>query len=635
MLFTPRQQLLDTYQASNTGRDLAADVQRLGDATLTEPGQQLPTLVGIQALSPPPLASGRYLFSRAQLLTANHLLPLPHQAQLRLNVACLRDEQMQTGGTRTRYSVPDGPAVVIDERKRNILTVQRLTTDLGYERNATDFYLKNTVSLAGSWDAQAGTAQLADTAQPVRQYTSLPAFVLSNRLELVRPLGPHYLMQLRSVATLATSSQQLTVSPGPLVASLAGGQPYEQARQQAQARTLYTANTLTVRTSASGRWHWAYTAGCTQELSRLRSVLTRQPGPGPAADTLRNHLAARQARYYAEVRADYKTPRWHLELALPLSFRTFGAADAPLAAQQQRQLLAPEFQASARYELSALWHATASAALTNAFGSAQLLQYGYLLRDYRTLARNAAPLVLTRTWDVQAGLFYENPLTTWFSQLTYGYSRFERNQLPRTLVRPDGTLITVAIDYANHSQLQLVTASASNFIDAWKTTVEAQLSGNLNRQPLVLNNEFITATSQSATARCKATANTFAWGGLSYSASLTALRNRVGTGGFDAGTWLHQQHASASWFVAERHLLLLDAEYYRSQALGPAVHNAFFDAAYRYTLPVARKTDIELKVSNLFDTSIYQSSSVSSFVLVQNDYRLRPRQCLLTLCTTW
>ena len=635
MLFTPRQQLLDTYQASNTGRELAADVLRLGDATLTEPGQQQPTLVGIQALSPPPLASGRYLFSRAQLLTANHLLTLPHQAQLRLNVAYLRDEQTQTGSTRTRYSVPDGSAVVVDERKRNTLAVQHLTTDLGYERNAAAYYLKNTVSLAGSWDAQTGTVQLAGSTQPVQQYATFPAFMLSNRLGLVRPLGPRYLGQLSSVLTLATSAQQLTVSPGPLAASLGGGQPYEQASQQAQAGTLYMANALTVRTTAKGRWHWAYAVGCTQELTRLRSDLTRPPEPGPAADTLRNHLSARQARYYTEARANYKSPRWYLELALPFSFRTFGAADALLAARQRRQLLAPELQAAARYELSALWHATASVGRTNEFGSAQQLQYGYLLHDYRTLVRNAAPLVRTRTWDVQAGLYYENPLTTWFYRLTYGYTRFERNQLSRTLVRPDGTLTTVALDYANHSQLQLATASASHFVDTWKATVEAQLSGNRQQQPLVLNNALTTATSQSATAQCKATANTFAWGGLSYSAALTALRNQVGTSSFGAGTWLHQQHASASWYLAERHLLLLDADYYRNQALGPAVHNTFLDATYRYTLPAARKTDIEFIVSNLFDTNVYQSSYVSSFVLVQNDYRLRPRQCLLTLRTTW
>ena len=87
--------------------------------------------------------------------------------------------------------------------------------------------------------------------------------------------------------------------------------------------------------------------------------------------------------------------------------------------------------------------------------------------------------------------------------------------------------------------------------------------------------------------------------------------------------------------MAKRHLLLLAADYYHDQAVGPVVQNTFLNATYRYTLPASRKTDIKLTVSNLFDTALYQNSYANTFALVQNECRLRPRQCLISVRTSW
>lgn len=632
MLFTPQQQLLDTYQTNNTGQDVAAELRPLGLddlQRLREPGLRKPELTGIQDLGAPPLPASRWLFNRVHLLSANHLVPFSKEAQLRLNASYLTDEQTRTGTTRTRYTLPDGRVITLREDKRNVLRPRQLTTDLAYIRNVQQYYLKNTLSLVRSWDEQTGLLTRNSDAQPLRQQARNPFSSLSNRLALVRPVGRGRMVQVSSEVALADSPQRLLVEPGPLPEVFTDGQPYPQAVQQARQRSFYTSNSAAL---LWGRAHWHYTAaaGFTQEVQGLTSALRPQPTAEATPDTLRNHLRAHQARYYLRPALEHKTDRWRLAAEAPLSYRTFRATDAPLAAAQHRRWLTLEPQVSGRYELSGLWNAQASAELTNQPGSPEQLYYGYLLRDYRTLQRNAAPLTQERVVSSRLGLYYENPLTSWFYQATYSFSSSTRNQLLRSLVRPDGTLTTVAVARRATAPRHTLAAQASKFISPWKTTLSLQLSGTLSRQPLLLNATPATSRNQSGTVRLRANAAAFTWGSLEYTGLLTVLRNRVGEAAPPA-TRLQEHRATLALYPTERHQLLFATDYYQSTGTGTTVRTFFADATYRYTLPTARKLDVELKASNLLNSRAYQYAFVYDFVLVQNEYALRPRQLLVSV----
>lgn len=632
MLFTPQQQLLDTYQTNNTGQDVAAELKPLGlddFQRLREPGLRKPELTGIQDLPPPPLPASRWLFNRVHLLSANHLVPFSKEAQLRLNASYLTDEQTRTGTTRTRYTLPDGQVIALREDKRNVLRPRQLTTDLAYIRNVKQYYLKNTLSLVRSWDEQNGLLTRSADAEPIQQQARNPFTSLSNRLALVRPAGAGRTVQVSSVLTLAGSPQRLLVAPGPLPEVLTDGQPYAQAVQDARQRSFYTSNSAALLWGRA-HWHYSATAGFTQEIQGLTSGLSLLPATGATPDSLRNRLRAHQARYYLRPTLEYKTARWHLEAEAPLSYRTLQATDAPLAAAQHRRWLTLEPQVSGRYELSGLWNARASAELTNQPGSPEQLYYGYLLRDYRTLQRNAAPLTQERVVSSRLGLYYENPLTSWFYQATYSFSSSTRNQLLRSLVRLDGTLTTVAVARRATAPRHTLAAQASKFISPWKTTLTLQLSGTTSQQPLLLNATPTTTRNQSGTVRLRANAAAFSWGSLEYAGLLTVLRNRVGEAA-QPTTQLQEHRATLALYPTERHQLLFATEYYQNTGTGATVRTFFADASYRYTLPTARKLDVELKASNLLNSRAYQYAFVYDFVLVQNEYELRPRQLLVSV----
>ena len=632
MLFTKKQQFIDSYQTNNTGQDVLAELKPLGLEDLrlfADANNRKPDLTGIQGLGTPPIQANRYLFNQAHLLSANHLVTVSKETQLRVNASYLHDAQTQYGSTQTFYYLP-GETVRLTEEKRNKLYFNNLQTDLALIKNGKKQYLKNTLSFNGSWDAQTGSVQRSQAPPLVTQQARNPFYAVTNRLGVVRPAGGSKLLQVSSLTFYTTSPQTLAVSPGPFAEVLNGGLPYAAARQSARLASFYTDNSAGLIT---GRGHWGYTGtvGFTQEAQRLTSALTTSAAE-TTPDTLRNHLRWTRGKYYARPGISHKQTRWNADLEVPVSFWNFAIADKPLAAGQHLRTLTVEPHLSGRYDLGPLWYATGSAELRNQFGDIQQLNYAYLLSDYRTLQRNAAPLARSRVGSANVGFYYKNPLKALFYHLSYGYSLTSSNRLYNNQVQPNGTRTTVAVDQRNQQVTHSVAGNVSQFVAPLKATLSLSLNTRFSRRQQLLASELRNVRNLSSSGTFKAIASAFEWGSLEYSATVTLLRNRIQDAPTQPLTILQDHHAQISFYPGEHHQLLLYADYYASRGPGATVRNLFADAVYRYALPATKhKMDLEVKVSNLFNTNRYQYAYADQFILVQNQYRLRPRQLLVSV----
>jgi len=632
MLFTKKQQLIDTYQSNNTGQDVAAELKPLTMSDLqqqSESSNQKPDLTHIVGLGQPPVASNRYLFNQVQVLSANHLVTISKEQQLRVNASYLHDAQTQRGGSQTFYYLPDNQTVRLTEDKYNKLYFNTLQTDLAYIKNVKDYYLKNTLSLEGRWDSQTGDIYRAESGARIAQAARNPFFAATNRLGLVQPLSAGKILQVSSLVFYTNSPQRLAVSPGVFAEVLTGGAAYDTARQQVRLGSFFTSNSVGLTAS---RGHWAYsgTVGFSQESQRLTSALETAP-VATAGPLLRNDLAWARGRYYAQPALSYKADLWNASLDLPVSYYDFRASDEALAAGQRLRVLVAEPHLNARRDLGALWYASAGASLRNGFGDISQLNYAYILRDYRTLQRNNAPLPRSIGQSYHAGLYFKNPLKSLFFSASYSLSTTLNNRLYSSEVDASGALTTVALDQDSRRVSHSVFGNVSKFISPWKTNFSLNLSGSLSRQPQVLNGRLAQTTSRSTTATFKTSVSAFDWGSLEYNASLTALRSQVEDAPAQPLALLQDYHASVSIFPVGQHALTAAADYYASQGPAAPVRALFADLTYRYTLPTARKIDLEVRWSNIFDTRQYQYGFVSQFTLVQSTYQLRPAQVLASV----
>ncbi|WP_375416623.1 hypothetical protein [uncultured Hymenobacter sp.] len=635
MLFTKKQQLIDTYQTNNTGQDVATELKPLTLSDLqqrSESSNQKPDLTRIQGLGQPPVAANRYLFNQVHLLSANHLVSLSKDNQLRVNASYLHDAQRQRGSSRTFYYLPDNQTVTLTEEKFNRLYFNSLQADLAFIKNVKTYYLKNTLSLDGRWDSQRGDVFRAEEGVEIRQAARNPFGAVTNRLGLVRPWGVGRTVQASSLVFYTNSPQQLVVNPGPFAEALTDGAAYDEARQRAQLGSFFTSNSLGLTIS---RRQLAYsgTVGFSQEVQQLAATLETAPAPEPAATDalLRNNLHWARGRYYLQPEISYKAESWNASLEVPVSYYDFRARDAALAAGQRLQVVVAEPRLSLRRDLGALWYAAAGAGLSNRFGEIGQLNYGYILRDYRTLQRSDAPLPRSQGQSYNVGLYFKNPLKSLFFNASYSFSSTLNNQLISSVVGTNGALTTVALDQDNRRLTHSLVSSVSKFISPWKTNLSLQIVGSASQQPQVLNEVLARTRSQSLTTSFKASVSAFEWGSLEYNASLTALRSRVADAPAQPLVLLQDHHAVLSVFPVGRHQVSLAADYYASQGPSPTVRAVFADLTYRYVLPTARKIDLEVRWSNVFDTRQYQYSYVSQFILAQSTYQLRPAQVLASV----
>jgi hypothetical protein len=630
MLFTGRQQLLDTYQTNNTGQDAAAELKPLTLADLqqqSEGNNQKPRLTGIQELGRPPVIASRYLFNQVHLLSANHLVTLDKENQLRVNATYLHDQQTQRGGTRTTYSLPGQPAITLIEDKFNQLYFNTLQVDLAFIKNVKRYYLKNTLSIDRRWDSQQGNVYRPEGQASITQQARNPFFAATNRLGLVRPLSANKILQLSSLVFYTNSPQQLSVRPGVFTALLTGGTPYDMTQQQVHLGSLFTSNSVGL-TASRHRWAYAGTVGFSAEVQRLTSSLRTIAGTLEADVPTQNDLHWSRYRAFAQPSLSYKHATWQASIEAPVSYYTFRAHDNALDSGQNLNLLVAEPRLTARHELGALWYASASAGLRNSFGDISQLNYAYLLRDYRTLVRNDAPLPRSIGQAYSVGIYFKDPLKALFFSASYSLNSILNNRLYSSQVTTDGALTTMALDKDARQYTHSLSSNVSKFFSPWKTNISLNVIGSLNRQPLVLNGILAQTQSRSATAIFKASCSAFEWGSFDYSATLTTLSSQVEASPGQPLALLQDQHASLSVFPIGRHAITAVTDYYASQGPGPTIRAVFADLIYRYTLPTKRKVDLEVRWNNVFDTRQYQYNFVYEFTLAQSTYQLRPSQVM-------
>lgn len=630
MLFAGRQQLLDTYQSNNTGQDAAAELKPLTLADLqqqNESSNQKPSLAGIQELGRPPVTANRYLFNQVQLLSANHLVTLDKENQLRVNASYLHDHQTQRGGTRTTYNLPGQPPVMLTENKYNQLYFNAIQADLAFIKNVKRYYLKNTLSLDRRWDSQLGDVYRTETRATITQQARNPFFAATNRLGVVRPLSTGKILQLSSLVFYTNSPQQVTVRPGVFTTLLTGGIPYDTAQQQVRLGSIFTANSLGL-TASRQRWAYSGTVGFSVEVQQLASDLRTSSAPLVAGVPTQNDLRWARYRVYAQPSLSYKYVTWQTSLDMPISYYKFQAQDKVLASGQQLGLVVAEPRLTARHDLGALWYASGSAGIRNNFGDVSQLNYAYLLRDYRTLVRNDAPLPRSVGQSYSVGVYFKDPVKALFFSASYSFNSLFSNRLYSSQVTTEGALTTVALDQATHQYNHSLSGSLSKFISPWKTNLSLDVFSNLSRQPRVLNGTRAQTESRSATTRFKASCAAFKWGSLDYNATLNALSSQVEDSPEQPLAFLQDHHVSLNLFPIGRHVLIASTDYYASQGAGPTVRAVFADLIYRYTLPAKRKIDLEIRWNNVFDTRQYQYSFVQEFMLAQSTYQLRPAQVL-------
>lgn len=106
MIFSPKQQMISSYQANNSGENISSQLKTLTIEDLIdnyENNGKPRDWLEIQQLKSPNIPEKRWLDNQSHLLTANYLYKLDKDYEIRLNASYLNESQKQLGSTKTIF----------------------------------------------------------------------------------------------------------------------------------------------------------------------------------------------------------------------------------------------------------------------------------------------------------------------------------------------------------------------------------------------------------------------------------------------------------------------------------------------------------------------------------------------------
>jgi outer membrane receptor for ferric coprogen and ferric-rhodotorulic acid len=96
-------------------------------------------------------------------------------------------------------------------------------------------------------------------------------------------------------------------------------------------------------------------------------------------------------------------------------------------------------------------------------------------------------------------------------------------------------------------------------------------------------------------------------------------------------TITQQSHLlNLNFYPKNNQFFAIKSEYINNNLYSERTENVFVDLLYRYTL-IKKKIDLEMNLTNLFNTTNFKTINISDFSYIETNFNLRPRQVLFKI----
>ena len=628
MLFTKKNQAIVTYQANNTGSDVSREIRdfSISDFGREEFNTTKADWLSIRQLVEPPFSQERWLDNNVHLGSANYLIRLKKDIDLKTNISYLNDAQKQIGNTQTRFfTLTD--TIDLTENTNNDLFINTLQTNFILEKNADKNYLKNELEINGFWDSQRGNIDPGNA--QIRQHLSNPFSVIRNKLRLLKPVGKQ-LVTFRSNTGYTEANQNLQIQPGQFEVLLNSGNEYAEVNQIIETTTFFSDNTagFTKKINDVTISPEIGVSVKNQSLGSRLSIFVEDETEILDGD-FENNLDFLSSRFYATSRFVYKKDNWNIRLTTPVNFRSFDIEDPKLNENQSLNRITFEPNFYIKNKFSAFWETSISANLSNDFGDMSQIYYGFILNNYRNLQHYNSPLPENFSQNYSWQLRYRNPLKSFFANFSYSFGRTKRNLLYSNQIGQNGATIFEAEAQDNSADFHRLNIKGSKYISKLNTTLSLGSSYSIFNREQLLNGNLADVENQNLGFKLDLESEITDWLSASYAGNFSFLQTRFEARNFDE-IRTQQHELDLFFYLADNQYFSVDSEYYFNNISEENRNNYFMNVNYQYTF---KDTGIDLEASwnNVLNTDEFVRVSNTDFSYVQSTYRLRPAQILVSL----
>ncbi|MES1197778.1 MAG: hypothetical protein ABUL41_00690 [Chitinophagaceae bacterium] len=629
MLFKKKLQFINTYKYNNTGTDNTRDLnsQNINEyINAIQNGAIKSDLVSIIQPNPASISQKRYLFNNANVASLNQLMPLNSTYQLRINAAYVNDFQKQQSSSTTKYYLPNDTISIVEQNKyHNNLSL--LQTDLSLMANTPAYYLKNILKFQGWWSAEKSRVF---TTGEINQQLSNPFFNLSNDFKLLKTKAK-YIQEWGSYLGYVSLPQSLNITPGLYTDIVNNSLPYDALIQDASLKTFYTDSYLSLRkrrSKISTQYKFGFNI---QSQSFISDLMTDKSGIKQSiADTFQNKLSWQRYRIYNESGWSYEGSKMRLTFTLPLSYNKIDFKDTLLKVKSGKEGFFINPVATVMFQLNPKWNITTSAAYTSGFGDISGITSGYMLKTYRNLSNNNAPLSETRSGNLSATLIFRNPLKVVFFNTGIMLSRSKSNLLYSQQFNGNLETLTALIQ-DNYTNRINIFGRYSKYIIDWKTSIAFNYGYSFGDQQQLQQNKLVKFSNKNFTIGATISTKMSSKITTDYSATYFTYLSKSQLQQSASRIESAKQNISLNYFPTDRLIFRASAEhYYINNNFTPSRNYYFADMNMRYK-PKKSRIDYELTCQNLFNTKSFTTVLLLNNIETISEYNLRPRQILFKM----
>lgn len=621
MLFNKKVKFLNNLKGNNIGIDPGLDLTSFNP--LANDNTKPSSLLSAGAAGVPTLPQSRTLFNKAGQANLNNLFKFKNDLQLRANVSYLYDERKQiyNKSSETRLS---GETISYQENQDNFLNPQKLKGQFTLNANTDDYYLNN--ALAVEYNPTRTNSNVFINGIGAFQSLKQNMFSLSNDLGYRKKLKSGNILNLSSSINRSTQPETLNIKPGLNEEILNNGTPYAALNQYLDLPTFYT-NNFASMAFPKGNFVQTYKAGFLIQQQNLSTDLTKLQNNGSselAAPDALNDLNWLRSRLYLENSYEYTTDKITATVRLPLSYNSINYDDANHNVDKSLNRFFVNPAVSFKYQTSPENYVTAAYGFRNNLGTIDDVFSGTVLRNYRSLFANDAPISENSSHSFSGSFNFRKAIEMIFGNIGLNYSTTNLNTISSSILT-DNTQQRIVLPLANQAKNFGLNSGLSKYLFALKSTVSAGFAYSHSQFQQLQNNQLLPFESDNFIYKGGIEAKLTKFMNFTYTGTFTNSKNNTtGTGISTNYQQLRQQSGLAVTMLKSVFLNFSAEHIFTKQSSQPDLKYLFADFNIRYKV-LKLKTDLEFGITNLANVKKFEAINVTANSLTVGTYQIPGR----------
>ena len=630
MLFKKKLKFINNIKGNNIGIDPGLEVTsfNMADYQKRLDNDKPSSFLSAGAAGVPTLPQSRSLFNKAGLINLNNLYKFSEDLQIKANVSYLYDKRIQQYSKFSETYLP-GQTITYSELQDNVINPQKLQTKFNLNGNAEGHYLND--NLVVDYTPYQTNSNVVINGTGAGQFLRQRTLDISNEFSYRKKLKSENTLNFYSYLNRTSQPETLNIRPGLNEEILNNGTPYAGLDQYVKLPTWYTNNYLSFAL-VHGKFVQTYKMGFNLQHQELNSELYRVQNDQTielASADMTNDLEWNKNKVYAEGAYEYNNDKMKVGLYLPLSYNriSYQDLDKGLDKNLNRIFLNPSL--NIKYQTSTENYVTANYSYKNELGGIDDVYRGTILKNYRSLFANDAPISERKVHFAAAGFSFRKAMQMFFFNLGTSYSSTTLNTIS-SYTLSNNIQQRVVLPLENQFKTFAINANASKYLFALRSTVSAGVSYNLSTFDQLQNNNLLPFQSETMLYKAGADVKITNFVNWSYNATYAESSNKAKIA--NSTTTKFQQLRQLSGLTAtafKRVFLTLSAEHiYTHQADQPNLNYLFADLNLRYKINKL-KTDLEFGITNLANVKKFEALNVSANSLTSGTYFIPGRVAML------